>query len=190
MRAIEELVNEFGNNGEQVLLLIREITDMVAYYQRLLERYELDALTGLSGSTKFHDFLADIESRAASIGVIFFDVNDLKSTNDTKGHQAGDLLIQKAAESILLTSGRNVSAFRAGGDEFAVLLTDCEEGDIETFLSKWRENLAKLNAANDDILCSVAVGAAYGTNGYRLGDVMRLADERMYAEKNKMKGMW
>jgi len=187
MRAIEELVNEFGSDGEQVLLLIREAVGMVAYYRRVLERYELDALTGLPGRTKFHDFLVDIESRTLNVGVIFFDVNNLKTTNDTKGHQAGDLLIQKAAESILFISGEKNHVFRIGGDEFAVIVTDCTQSDIDALLSLWRERVADLNKKDDGIPCSVAAGAAYGADGYRISDVLKLADDRMYAEKHRMK---
>jgi len=187
MRAIDKLLSEFGSEGEHVLLLLRETSELVSYYRRLLERYELDALTGLPGSNKFRDYLDGIETRAASVGVVFFDVNGLKHYNDTMGHQAGDLLIQKASESIHQACGKNVNAFRVGGDEFVAVLTDCTQADIDAFLANWREKLAEVNSINDGIHCSVAAGAALGEGIYIISDVLKLADECMYDDKQRMK---
>lgn len=47
--------------------------------------------------------------------------------------------------------------------------------------------MSKLNKANDGIHCNVAAGAAYATGHYKIGDILKQADERMYAEKRKMK---
>ncbi len=129
MRAKDEFIKEFRSENDDVLLLIKEAMGLVSYYRRLLDRFELDALTGLPGSTKFRDYIADIKSGkmgALSCGVLFFDVNDLKEYNDTKGHQAGDLLIQKAAESLHTLTDKDVSAFRVVGDECAVIITGRE----------------------------------------------------------------
>lgn len=187
MAAIDELLKELGSDSKNTLLLISELAELVSYYRRLLERFELDALTGLPGNNKFREFTNGLEKRAASIGVIFFDVNNLKYYNDSIGHHAGDLLLQKAAESFHFISGQNVNAFRTGGDEFVMIITDCAEKDIDDILAKWREKLVELNTADDGIHCAVAHGAAFGSGQYKIGDVMKLADERMYAEKHKMK---
>ena len=182
--ARDKLVGELGEEG---LLLVREAADMIVYYRKLLERFELDALTGLPGQSKFREFTTDIEQRTQSVGVIFFDVNNLKEVNDEKGHHAGDLLLQKAAESILPLIHERAHAFRVGGDEFAVLLPGCCENDIENFLARWREKLAALNTKNDGLPCSVAVGAAFASAPYRFSEVLTLADERMYTQKRAMK---
>ena len=188
MRAVDEFVKEFRSRDDDVLLLIREAMGLVSYYRRLLDKFELDALTGLPGSAKFRDYIEGLEkNRPPGIGVMFFDVNGLKEYNDTKGHQAGDLLIQKAAESLHALTGNNVSAFRVGGDEFVVIITGHEESHLAEILEKWRWKLAELNALEDGIHCSIAVGAAFGSGDYIIGDVLALADERMYAEKRRMK---
>lgn len=181
------ILDDLVNNREEVLLLIREAIGQVAYYRRLLERYEVDTLTGLPGSNKYHEFIAGIETCAASVGVIFFDVNGLKFYNDTKGHQAGNLLLQKAAESILQITGENIHAFRIGGDEFVVVVTDCAESDLDKIIAKWHGRLEELNKVDDGIHCSVAVGAAFGSGDYKADDVIKLADGRMYTNKRDMK---
>ncbi|MDR2578605.1 MAG: GGDEF domain-containing protein [Chitinispirillales bacterium] len=186
--AIQEFLEELSSDSEGVRSLIRELTGLVSYYERLLERFELDSLTGLPGSNKYHEFRDNLEIRVpASIGIIVFDVNDLKYYNDTKGHQAGDLLIQKAAESFHYISSQNVKIFRAGGDEFVAIITGCAESDIDGVVAKWQARLAELNTAEDGICCTIAWGAAFGSGQYKLGDVMQLADKRMYEEKLRMK---
>ncbi len=190
MRAKDEFIKGFCSESDDVLLLIKEAMGLVSYYRRLLDRFELDALTGLPGNTKFRDYIADIESGnmgATSVGVLFFDVNGLKEYNDTKGHRAGDLLIQKAAESLHTLTDTGVSAFRVGGDEFAVIITGRDESFLHEMLEKWRRELAELNAAEDGIHCSVAVGAAFSAGEDKISDILALADQRMYADKRGMK---
>lgn len=187
MKAIEQLMDEFSSESKDVLLLLRETAGMVKYYQRMLERFELDALTGLPGNVKFGDTIKFVKEKASSVGVIFFDVNDLKHYNDNIGHDAGDLLLQKAAESIHLICKPDVQGFRIGGDEFVVIMINCKESDIDAVLSQWRENLNELNSRNDGIHCSIAVGAAFGEGEYVFGDVLKQADERMYADKRRIK---
>jgi diguanylate cyclase (GGDEF)-like protein len=187
MNAVNHFMNEIDTEKEEMLLLLRETAGAVAYYQRLLERFELDSLTGLSGSNKFSDFIKDIEARASSVGVIFFDVNGLKFYNDNHGHKAGDLLLQKAAESILYISGDNIKTFRTGGDEFVAVITKCTECYINEVLEKWRNKLAELNSKDDNIYCSIAAGSAFAEEPYRINDVLALADERMYADKKRIK---
>jgi len=187
MKAIEEFLQDASDNKEELILLLKEAVVRVAYYQRLLKSYELDALTGLPGSNKFKEATAEIGGNAAGVGVAFFDVNGLKFYNDTMGHQAGDTLLQKASESILHITAKNVKAYRIGGDEFVTLAMGSDENGMEMILQKWREKLAELNTSDDGIHCSIAVGTAIGAEGDKIGDILRLADERMYADKKRIK---
>ena len=185
MRNKDRFLREFLSEKEDVFGLIRELTGYVSYYKRTLERLERDTLTGLFGNNKFIEFTHDLENRAESVGVAFFDVNGLKACNDTKGHQAGDALIQKAAESIMITFGKKANAFRTGGDEFVVIIIDCTEVQVNALMYEWREELARLNSKDDGIYCSVSAGSAFGSEDYRLSDILKLADERMYEEKSQ-----
>lgn len=119
-----------------------------------------------------------------SIGVIFFDVNNLKYVNDKLGHNEGDKLICSVAK---ILEGYNKSdsiySFRLGGDEFIMLLLNCSEREISKLLEilKWRFNNAIIDF---DISCSVSIGTAYGENNFNLAELINLADISMY--KNKM----
>ena len=187
--ALQEFMDEIGSEGEDLLLLVSETVELVDYYRRLLERLELDSLTGLPGANKYHSFTSNIESHAKTLGMLFFDVNDLKYYNDNKGHHAGDLLLQKAAESLIIISEGNIRSFRLGGDEFVSVITNCAESDLDTIIEKWRTALAELNTRDDGINCSISVGAAFGDVGYKLADVMELADKRMYEDKVRIKAL-
>lgn len=161
--------------------------ELAMYYRRLLERYERDDLTGLYGNNKFRAFLNELKTRVKSLGIIFFDVNDLKKVNDNQGHSVGSLLLKKAADSLILTVNEKIHPFRIGGDEFVVVMPDCTENEMESYLSNWREKLAELNAPDDGIRCAMAHGAAFGSGQFEASDLLQLADTRMYAEKRKMK---
>lgn len=186
MAAIDELLGELSEEGRNAFLLMREMSD---YYRRLLTKLELDSLTGLPGSNKYHELIAELtEHSARSVGIIVFDVNDLKHYNDTMGHHAGDLLLQKAAESFHAIAGGSVRVFRTGGDEFVAVITDYSESDMDKVVADWQAKLAEINAAGaGGIHCTIAYGLAVGTGDYTLADVMKQADERMYAEKRRMK---
>jgi len=186
MAAVDELLGELSDEGKSALLLMREMSD---YYRRLLTKLELDSLTGLPGSNKYHELIAELTARPAkSVGFIVFDVNDLKHYNDTMGHHAGDLLLQRAAESFHAVSGDGVRIFRTGGDEFVAVMPNCAESDVDAVITKWQKALDELNASGGGgIHCTVAHGTAFGIGEYALADVMKFADEKMYRDKRRMK---
>jgi diguanylate cyclase (GGDEF)-like protein len=186
MAAVDELLSELSDEGKSALLLMREMSD---YYRRLLTKLELDSLTGLPGSNKYHELIAELTAHPPkSLGFIVFDLNDLKHHNDTMGHHAGDLLLQRAAESFHAVTGDGVKIFRTGGDEFVAVLPNCAKGDIDAVVAEWQEALTGLNASGGSaIRCTIAHGTAFGEGEYALADVMKFADARMYDDKRRMK---
>lgn len=174
-----------GGFHDDTVGLIRDLSMQVAYYRRMLEIFERDALTGFYRREKFEEYTRqDITGQSAA--VIFFDVNDLKQVNDTQGHEAGDALLQKAAESIAVFRSSRSQVFRLGGDEFAAVLLDFELNEIHDVISCWKERLAVLN--ENGILCSIAFGVAFSVeDGGTFADLLQKADDRMYANKRSMK---
>ena len=94
-------------------------------HDRVLERDRLantDALTGLSNRARFNKALAALSCDTAGAWAIFvMDLDNLKLTNDTFGHQAGDELLKEAATRLVRVVSPDL-AFRLGGDEFAVIV--------------------------------------------------------------------
>ena len=111
-------------------------------------------------------------------GIIFADLNGLKRVNDEDGHAAGDILIKKAG-LVLQEVFVGYDVYRAGGDEFMVIVTDCTE---EKFMNKLGELRAK--ASDPENVC-FSVGYCYNSEGMDIRDAMRVADEYMYKDKDK-----
>ena len=164
--------------------LYHDITD---YTQKLQKEKDRDGLTGLYNKGKFMALKQSLFRNKDAIAVFNMDVNNLKQMNDTHGHEAGDRLIQKAAESLRRIEARNVLAFRVGGDEFLVAALHLSRAEAEALHRKWADGLAELNRRNDGVECVVACGMAYGEKGYDLDAVLAEADRRMYEDKKARK---
>ena len=161
--------------------------DISDYSKSLKTEKDHDGLTGLYNKGKLMEMTEKLFSRQETIAVFYMDVNNLKYVNDNYGHDAGDRLIRKAAESLKRIEARNIMPFRIGGDEFVVVAIHVTEPEAERIRKKWEAGLAELNRAEDGIPCAVACGFAYGEKGYRLNEVFALADKRMYEDKKAKK---
>ena len=102
---------------------------------------------------------------------------------DKYGHEAGDRLIRKAAESLKRIEARNIIPFRVGGDEFIVIAIHVSREDAEKIGQRWTEGLAEINRAEESFPCRIACGFAYGEKGFDLEEILALADRLMYEDK-------
>lgn len=152
----------------------------------LMDRSEHDSLTDLFNRTKLETMLATEYQDLTSCGVIFFDVNDLKIVNDTQGHKAGDALLKQAADSIRSITSRQVHGYRYGGDEFIAVVCDTAEEEMDALLTFWRSRLKNLVLASG-IPTTIAVGKAWSTTPFSVENLIAAADERMYADKLRLK---
>ncbi len=190
-------------------LLFLTVTTVIAMFEEVLEMIKLgikagqigkiaftDANTGIGNVAAFKAKFDDLEARKSSfkfIGIIQFDVNNLKVINDSKGHEAGDLLIKSAANIINQAFGFAGTCYRTGGDEFVAILTGdhapivCEEA-----IYKFNKLIDKFNADPERPFdLRIAHGVAYyqndKTENMTLKEVHNLADERMYSNKKMLK---
>lgn len=108
-------------------------------------------------------------------GVLFADLNGLKRVNDEQGHAAGDKMLCAAA-SILQSVFHDGEVYRAGGDEFMILVNEISEDDVQDRVAR----VHFLSGKTENVRFSI--GVCYGKKDIR--KAMRLADERMYAFKN------
>lgn len=126
---------------------------------------------------RVNDFISGNEPEHKSYVVIYADINGLKRMNDSKGHFAGDMIIKNAAEKLTKVFPE-CDVYRAGGDEFMILATDISESIIEERISKLRIE------SEDPEGVSMSLGAYCGSGNKNIQDAMRIADERMYEDKN------
>lgn len=161
------------------------ISSQLANYNmvRRLERVSYtDILTGVQNRNAMNNRISSVvsgnEFLLVPFGVVFADLNGLKYMNDTQGHSAGDILLKKAA-ILLQEIFKNDEIYRAGGDEFVVLETNCK---LDEFNKKVEELRKRADTPQN---VSIAVGSYYVSSGCDIRDAMRLADENMYKDKEE-----
>ena len=150
-----------------------------------------DALTGLGNRRSFDEELQWLEQNkdSTAYGIVCFDLNDLKKINDTKGHDAGDILLRAFAGALQSACQKEVFAYRVGGDEFVAVIRDTRLFDMGRFTERIEEEIqvANLEHANIGIKVSAAYGIAEQGENESVHKVYMLADERMYEKKAEMK---
>lgn len=179
---------------------IRELLGIFEYGMKakLIDKLAYtDGLTGVGNTTAFRERLDYLEVTKVNydlIGIIQFDVNNLKTVNDTLGHSFGDDLIIRGANIIKKTFGSFGDVYRVGGDEFAVITTNPKGASLcETAAVRFENEIAEVNEKND---LKYDIQIAYGIAFYRndlaskelfLRDIQKQADVLMYTMKKKMK---
>ena len=148
---------------------------------------EHDHLTGLYTKDKYSELLKTEFPFYDSIAVFNMDLNYLKRTNDTLGHEAGNRLLQKAADSMKAVSGDDIYAFRLGGDEFLLVAKDADEEKASFIRDKWQKKLHELNTDDPEIECVIACGVVTGKKPYDLNEILEEADRLMYQDKREIK---
>ena len=143
-----------------------------------------DVMTGLFNRAYFEETIQKLElNRKDPVGIIILDLNYLKKTNDTLGHQAGDKLIRRLAEVMIAAFNNGQIAARIGGDEFAVILPRTEESEMVDFIKQIHALIEINNKYYREPILSISAGFATSSPGMSLERVIQLADDAMYRSK-------
>jgi diguanylate cyclase (GGDEF)-like protein len=151
---------------------------------RLRHEATHDALTGLLNRRAFRARLVrEIDGRAG-FALVLCDMDNLKTVNDTRGHDAGDKALQLLADGLRSQLRRSDEAYRIGGDEFAVLLPKASRLDAERVMRRLRDAIASSVPAGAD-----PIEASFGIAVLEPGDdperVVARADEALYQAKRR-----
>jgi diguanylate cyclase (GGDEF)-like protein/PAS domain S-box-containing protein len=172
----------------------RDITTRKELEAELTQRAFHDSLTGLANRALFADRLAHALARARRtpdrLAVLFIDLDDFKTVNDSLGHAAGDALLVQVAARLATGVRPGDTLARMGGDEFAVLVEDDVEDDSPAVIA--RRLLATLvdpfSVEGTEMFVHASVGIAVTTaRGTSADEVLRNADIAMYTAKARGK---
>jgi diguanylate cyclase (GGDEF)-like protein len=127
----------------------------------------------------------------SSLGVIIFDLDHFKQTNDTHGHGAGDDVLRDLSALVLRTIRAEDVFARLGGEEFVVIARGIDPAGIGLLAERLRSAIAKLEIAWEDQVLRVTISAGYaslselGQEEDLGGALVRLADERLLLAKER-----
>jgi diguanylate cyclase (GGDEF)-like protein len=152
---------------------------MVNKLRELSSRDMLTSVMNRNEMNNYVDWLSKLpDSQKKPVGILFTDLNGLKRINDTQGHEAGDTLLRNATRALReIFDARTI--FRAGGDEFVVVLTDVTLEQIE---DNARE-LYRIAKNYPDV--SFSIGCGYEADCRDVRRALAQADERMYEDKKR-----
>lgn len=148
-----------------------------------------DPLTGLYNRRFAEQRLKAEISRSERKGhplvVVLADLNDFKQINDTYGHQAGDTVLKEFAKRLNRATRGSDLAARWGGDEFMMLLVDCEASQLPPILARLDD--FNVEVQGRELPVSIAVGWEAYDAGDRLSDLIEQADRMLYLNKGSSK---
>ncbi len=149
-----------------------------------------DALTGLYNRRLFEEYFAKELNRAKRynqhMALVMMDLHKFKEVNDRFGHQQGDQALQIAAATLRKTLRTSDYAFRIGGDEFALLLLQCDPEQATTLSRRLRVNYdSAIAPLKIDAPLALDFGVSiFPEDGENKEALIHVADERLYELKN------
>lgn len=178
------------------VISLKDIVLELKKNKELSEEMYIDTATGVYNRAKCQEVLKRTMSpeNTKERGIIIFDLNDLKKTNDNLGHRAGDDLISSFAAQLkeaTRVSTDEIFVGRYGGDEFIAYLDSVEESDVKRYLEEVEFLLQEFNATQGKpFQLSCAAGYSITNDDTRHRTMRELFDEadvRMYQNKIEMK---
>jgi diguanylate cyclase (GGDEF)-like protein len=142
-----------------------------------------DPLTNLLNRRSFVQHLDAEVARSRRytrpLALVIFDLDELKTVNDTKGHAAGDEALKRVGDALRATLRSGDNAFRIGGDEFAVILPEANERDAQ----------AAAQRIADELQLPASFGVAICEKDCEAGTLLREADDAMYRMKRRRRAL-
>jgi diguanylate cyclase len=179
------VIDRFIFNSQPYYIIIISIKNDCNNCSKVL----LDETTGLYNK----NYLKEIDEgkvtyiKISYLSLIFADIDNLKEINDKYGHLAGDKAIKIVGHAIRGCIRKGDIAVRYGGDEFIILLPNQNRMAAEKVAIRIKEEIEKI-AKEESINIGISVGIACNHHELNMEEMIRMADEELYKEKEIKKG--
>jgi diguanylate cyclase (GGDEF)-like protein/PAS domain S-box-containing protein len=178
-----------------VVLNTRDVSERTALEQQLTHQAFHDPLTGLANRALLRDRAEHALTRSRRRGqppqaLLFLDLDNFKTVNDSLGHAAGDTLLVEASRRLLACVRASDTVARLGGDEFGIFVEDPANDDGCTMVAE--RIIAALTRPftinGREVFIGASLGIAPAQDGDTAEDLLRNADVAMYMAKTRGKG--
>ncbi|WP_160142879.1 sensor domain-containing diguanylate cyclase [Cellulomonas algicola] len=171
------------------VVVLRDVTELERLRAELVEQATRDGLTGLHNRRALAQRLSDAVDEATASGrplsMVLLDVDHFKAVNDTHGHAVGDAVLVAVGRELAASAARGETAARLGGEEFVLLLPGVGAPEATRRADEVRARCAGLTVPTDGapVRLTLSAGVATLAPGESADDVLRAADDAMYAAK-------
>ncbi len=179
-----------------LVIAVHDVSRWKSLQNELTELAFHDTLTRLPNRALFINRLEHSLGRrrrhARGAAVLFIDLDDFKTVNDSLGHGEADILLAQVGERLVAAIRPEDTAARLGGDEFAVLLDDVDEDGAQSVAKRLLKDLAEpFPLPQRPVRIGGSIGIAHSSEGLtRAADILRAADLAMYEAKERGKNQF
>jgi diguanylate cyclase (GGDEF)-like protein len=175
--------------------LEKSLAQLSALEEELQHQASHDPLTGLANRVLFTDRVEHALSRrdrSGPVAVIFIDLDDFKTVNDSVGHSAGDQLLVTVGDRISHCLRSEDTAARLGGDEFGILIDEAKDPSDAAYVAEriTRALEAPFILQSREVFVHASLGIAFGEPEIDTDTLLRNADVAMYRAKGQGKGRY
>lgn len=193
LNAVEQIkdtgmISEEGTN--EFRYLAQEYNKMYELYKNSVDRLNFDSshdqLTKVYNRSGYDLLLSGIDMQTTYL--IIFDIDDFKDVNDTYGHDTGDKVLKKLADTLLYNFRSDDYVCRIGGDEFVVFMVHSDKGRDTLITNKVKQINKDLSDTADGLpAISVSSGVSHGTSASDPSELFNQADKALYITKRNGK---
>jgi diguanylate cyclase (GGDEF)-like protein len=185
----DDMLDQVSRLNNELVNMQRELSgknsELLRLNEKLREKSIKDLLTGLYNRRYFYEKVKEEFVRAQrldySIVLASMDIDNFKSVNDNHGHEAGDKLLIEFSEILRKSLRKSFdSAYRFGGDEFTMLLLNCDSAKAQEILEKINKKLVR---ANNEVSISYGITDIPPDAINDIEKYLKIADQRMYSYK-------
>lgn len=187
----EEYTTPIYEKGELIAIqgIIRNIDEKIKLQRNLEYRITHDTLTEIYNREFFERNMDKYNKYIdVSVAIILCDLDELKYVNDHDGHKKGDVLIKESAQLLNRYFSENAVVSRVGGDEFAVILINVDQVQVESRCEQLSNEISEYNMNSKDVTIKMSMG--YASSERSIGKMESLfteADQKMYQDKRAKK---